>query len=49
MIRFQFTMTQLAENYCFKYIFSVSEKPQGKNHLGDQGTDGRILKWILKK
>ena len=25
-------------------------KPEGKNHLGDPGVDGRIkLKWIFKK
>jgi hypothetical protein len=24
-------------------------KPEGKNHLGDQGLDGRIiLKWVLR-
>jgi len=26
------------------------EKPEGKNHLGDPGVDGRILlRWIFKK
>jgi len=25
-------------------------KPEGKNHLGDPGTDGRItLRWIVRK
>jgi hypothetical protein len=24
-------------------------RPEGKNHLKDQGVDGIILKWIFKK
>jgi hypothetical protein len=32
-----------------KILGTARFKLEGKNHLGDLGIDGIILKWILKK